>query len=100
MSKKIVSSTTNTDNNKPLYYPRIDVLATGKNFKRIRMSCHLTQSYVASQFGEDGITPSAISQWENGKCMPDMDKLVILSCIYGSSFKELLVLEYPKKEAS
>ena len=101
MSKQFVSVTTNADSSNELFYPRINVIATGKNLQRIRLSYEFTQSYVASQLGKDGISPAAISQWENGKCMPDMDNLVILCCLYGNcTFDDLIVLDYPKKEAS
>ena len=101
MSEKNASATINQDYTKDCVYPQINPIATGKNLKRLRLSCNLTQDKVASYFPEKGVTPSAISQWEHGKNMPNMDRFIILGYIYGNcALDELIVLKYPKKEAS
>lgn len=100
MSKKIVSTIIKPDFTKSCDYPQFDLIATGKNLKRLRLSCNLTQEVVASLFPEY-ISASAISQWENGKAKPELKHLAILKQIYGNcSFDDLIVLDRPKKEAS
>ena len=50
MSEKNASATINQDYTKDCVYPQINPIATGKNLKRLRLSCNLTQDKVASYF--------------------------------------------------
>lgn len=58
-----------------------------KRLKDAREAKGLSQSYVAEHLN---ITRQAISKWENGKSMPDLDNLIILSNLYEISLDELL----------
>ena len=95
--KKIVSVTTNPECTMELDHPTIDLVATGKNLKRLRLQANLTQGDVAGRF-YGNISPAAISAWETGKTMPDYNHLVALGCIYGDyTFDDLIILNYPKE---
>jgi transcriptional regulator with XRE-family HTH domain len=59
----------------------------GKRLKQKRTSLKLTQDEVAEQLG---ITRQTISNWENGRSYPDIERMVHLSEIYQLSLDELL----------
>lgn len=58
-----------------------------KRLKDAREAKGLSQNYVAEHLN---ITRQAISKWENGKSMPDLENLIILSTLYEISLDELL----------
>lgn len=58
-----------------------------KRLKELRKEMKYSQVDVASWFGLDS---STVSAWENGKNMPDADKLVILSRKFNCSVDYLL----------
>ena len=44
------------------------------------------------------ITRAAIAQWELGDTLPDIDRLVVLSKLYGTSIDALVVEDYKQPE--
>ncbi len=58
-----------------------------EKLKEMRKSKNYSQKYLAEKLG---ITQGAISQWEQGKSMPNTDKLIELSKILKCSIDELL----------
>lgn len=59
----------------------------GKLIKNIRTSNNLTQQEFANKYG---VTYQAVSKWENGKNMPDIELLKQISQDYNISIDELL----------
>lgn len=55
--------------------------------KEMRKSRNCSQKFIADKLG---ITQGAISQWEQGKSMPNTDKLIELAKILHCSIDELL----------
>ena len=53
----------------------------GKFLKKLRNDKKLTQEGLSDEFSKNNfdITSKAISDWENGKTIPDIEKLFILS---------------------
>ena len=99
MSKRTASVTLNTDFSIIPDQPYIDLVATGKNLKRIRKQRNFTQAQTADFF-YGNLSVAAISAWENGKSLPGHNHLVILGNIYGYRLDELLIVVHPEKEAS
>lgn len=64
-----------------------DIKATGKRLAEFRRNNNLTQREVAEKLG---ISFQAVSDWERGKTMPDIAKLVEISKIYNVSIDEIL----------
>ncbi|MGX7205518.1 helix-turn-helix domain-containing protein [Enterococcus pingfangensis] len=59
----------------------------GERLKARRTELNLTQESVAEALG---ITRQTISNWENGRSYPDIERMVRLSDIYSLSLDELL----------
>lgn len=59
----------------------------GENLRLYRKRANLTQQEVAAELH---ISRQAISQWEQGRCYPDLDNLVLLSHLYHVDYQELL----------
>lgn len=71
--------------------PRIDLKATGVNINFLRTSKGLSVKELMVIFGFN--TPQAIYKWENGKCLPTIDNLVILASALGVTINDILVME-------
>lgn len=64
----------------------------GQRLSRLRKQNELTQSDIADRLG---VTPQAVSKWENDQASPDIDILIRLSDIFSISVDELLGKERP-----
>lgn len=62
-------------------------MEVGERLKARRTELNLTQESVAEVLG---ITRQTISNWENGRSYPDIERMVRLSDIYSLSLDELL----------
>ena len=75
----------------------------GKFLKKLRNDKKLTQEGLSDEFSKNNfdITSKAISDWENGKTIPDIEKLFILSKLYDVTIDEILEgKRYIKKDFS
>ncbi|MGM0169594.1 hypothetical protein IGI39_003910 [Enterococcus sp. AZ135] len=59
----------------------------GERLKERRNELQLKQGYVAEELG---ITRQTMSNWENGRSYPDIERIIRLSEIYDLSLDELL----------
>ncbi len=59
----------------------------GKNIKEKRKKCGFTQEEVANRIG---VTPQAVSKWENDTGLPDITQLAPLARLFGVSTDALL----------
>lgn len=59
----------------------------GKNLLRLRKGKNLTQDEVAERLG---VSPQAVSKWENGISCPDIALLPDIAKIYGVMIDELM----------
>lgn len=59
----------------------------GENIKTMRRKCGFTQEELAERLS---VTPQAVSKWENGNGLPDINQLVPLAQIFGISTDSLL----------
>lgn len=73
----------------------MDVDKIGKYIYKLREQSHLSQKQLAEMIP---ISRQAISNWENGKTIPNSDTLIILSKIFKVSVDELLAGGPPEKE--
>ncbi|MBE5959087.1 MAG: helix-turn-helix transcriptional regulator [Lachnospiraceae bacterium] len=69
----------------------------GNNIKRIRKQMGLTQEELSLQIG---VTPQAVSRWENGTGMPDVSLIVPIAKALGISTDSLFGLESDKYDDS
>ena len=55
----------------------------GKRIQEIRQQKKLTQEQLASDLA---ISRQAVSKWESGKAIPDIENLMYISNLYGVTF--------------
>lgn len=67
----------------------IDITATSQRLREMRVEQDLKATYVAARLC---VSPGAVSRWEQGKCLPGIDRLVNLADIYGCRVEDLLVI--------
>ena len=63
--------------------------------KELRMSKKISQKQLADLCC---VHQTAVSQWENGRTMPDTNSLKLLSGVFGVSVETLLGIEKPKDQ--
>ncbi len=66
-------------------------ISIGENIKNMRRKCGFTQEELAIRLG---VTPQAVSKWENGNGTPDISQLVPISQIFGITTDSLLGVIY------
>ena len=71
--------------------PVIDLIATGKNIKRIRETSGISVRDIQNVLGFTN--PQAIYKWQKGECLPTIDNLVILAAVLGVTIDEILVTD-------
>jgi transcriptional regulator with XRE-family HTH domain len=77
----------------------VDPIVVGSNILDGRKKLGLSQSALGDALG---VSHQAVSKWERGECMPDIDSLVGLAKLFGSTIDELLreSVELEQKTAS
>ena len=65
----------------------------GKNLAELRKSKRLTQAALGERFG---YSPKAVSRWERGETLPDIEMLCRICEFYEVKFEYLLQKEQPK----
>ena len=71
--------------------PVIDMIATGINITRMRISAGLTVKDVQDIFGFS--TPQAIYKWQRGTALPTVDNLVVLAALFGVKIDDILIFQ-------
>jgi transcriptional regulator with XRE-family HTH domain len=71
--------------------PVIDLRATGRNIKSLRVAAGISVRDLQSILGFTN--PQAIYKWQNGDSMPTIDNLVILAAVLGVTIDEILVTD-------
>ncbi len=61
----------------------------GARIRKLRLGCSLTQEQLAARLG---VSAQAVSKWESGTNMPDIQMLPDLSVIFGVSIDELFAM--------
>ena len=62
----------------------------GGNLRRLRLEKGLTQEQLAEEFG---VSPQAVSRWENDSAYPDITLLPGLAMLYGTSIDALVGMD-------
>ena len=71
-------------------------MSLGTNISRLRAEKHLSQGDLAEALG---VSRQSVSKWETDSSVPDLDKLVKLSRVFGVSLDELVMGEDGPAEA-
>lgn len=74
---------------KTLLRPVIDQIATGEKIKKIRKEQGLSVRDIQNIFGFD--YPQAVYAWEQGRNVPTIDNLLVLSSLFKVQISDLIV---------
>ena len=69
--------------------PLIDMTETGKNIALLIKNAGYSVKDLQYEFGF--ATPQAIYKWLNGKSLPNLDNLLVLSKVLGVTIDEILI---------
>ena len=66
---------------------KLDINKIGRFIKELRLEKNISQNQLSEEIH---VTRQAISNWENGKAIPDSDILLTLSSLFKVSINEIL----------
>ena len=70
----------------------IDNIAVGKTIAKLRQNKNMTQQQLAAALG---VSHQAVSKWETGAALPDVQTLMALTRLFGITMEQLLDGEVP-----
>ena len=76
--------------------PVIEAWEVGERIRQGRIDNDLTISEVCEIVG---VTPQAFDKWQNGLCLPKIDKLLTLARLYHMSMEDLLLGDEERSSA-
>lgn len=68
----------------------INMVATGEHIRKLREDNGFTVKDLQKVFGLE--QPQAIYKWQKGMCLPDMEKMIVLSNMFHTTINEILVV--------
>ncbi|MBQ3270322.1 MAG: helix-turn-helix transcriptional regulator [Clostridia bacterium] len=71
----------------------IDNIAVGKTIARLRQNNNMTQQQLAAALN---VSHQAVSKWETGAALPDVQTLMALTRLFGVTMEQLLNGEAPE----
>ena len=77
-------------------FPSINMVKTGQNITRMRISAGMTVKDIQQIFGFS--TPNAIYKWQKGLAMPTLDNIVVLAVLFGVRVDDILVTDEKEME--
>ena len=70
-------------------YPMIDLLATGKRIKELRVERGISVRELQMFLGF--AQPQAIYKWQRGECLPSFDNMYAIACYFNVKIDDILV---------
>ena len=69
----------------------VDMVATGKRIKAMRVAKGMTVKDVQEIFGFG--SANTIYKWQNGESMPTIDNMVVLAKIFGTTIDAIIAIK-------
>ena len=69
-------------------------MTLGQRIQELRKGCDLSQEALGEKLG---VSRQAVSRWEMDGAVPEVDKLIAMSRIFGISLNDLLQVEGPEE---
>ena len=70
-------------------YPMIDLLATGKRIKELRIERGISVRELQNFLGFE--QPQAIYKWQRGESLPSFDNMYAMACYFDVKIDDILV---------
>ena len=71
--------------------PCVDMIATGKRIKAMRVAKGMTVKDEQEIFGFG--SANTIYKWQNGESMPTIDNMVVLAKIFGTTIDAIIAIK-------
>lgn len=71
--------------------PCIDMVATGKRIREMRVARGMTVRDIQKIFGFSSV--NTIYKWQNGKSMPTIDNMIVLAKIFEVTIDEIIAVK-------
>lgn len=68
----------------------MNTVLIGRYITALRKERYWTQRQLAGQLS---VTHQAVSKWENGQTLPDVETLLIMSRLFGTTMERILTVE-------
>lgn len=78
-------------NNQIVNFPMINLMETGKKIKQYRIEKGMSVKNLADIMQFE--TVQAVYNWQEGKSLPSLENIMLLSELFEKSFEELIVFE-------
>lgn len=72
-------------------YPVIDMKATGRRIKELRVKHHIRVTDISDYMGFK--EPQAVYKWQRGDCLPTVDNLCALSILFQTPMNEIICIK-------
>ncbi len=69
--------------------PTIDMVATGKSIRAMRIAAGMTIDAMAETCG---VSRGAVAKWQRGDCMPTIDNMIILAFVWNVKVDDIIVV--------
>ena len=69
--------------------PTIDMIATGKNIRAMRIAAGMTIDDVTRACG---VSRAAVAKWQRGDAIPTIDNLVILASVWNVRVDDIIII--------
>ena len=69
--------------------PVIDMAATGKNIRAMRVAAGMTIKDIQDVCG---VSATAVTKWQTGKTIPSIDNMVILASVWDVKIDDIVVI--------
>ena len=69
--------------------PMVDMIATGRNIRALRITAGMTFDCMAEACG---VSRAAVAKWQRGDCIPTIDNLIILAFIWNVRVDDIIVV--------
>lgn len=71
--------------------PLVDLEKTGKNIQRLRKANNMSVKELQMVFGFEN--PQAIYKWQQGRCLPTIDNLMIMADVFKVRIEDIIVMK-------
>lgn len=69
--------------------PVIDMAATGRNIRNLRVAAGMTIRDVQDACG---VSAAAVTKWQNGQTVPTIDNMIILASIWDVKIDDIIAV--------
>ena len=78
------------------HFPSIDMEATGRQIRTLRRARGLRVEDISDYMGFN--SPQAVYKWQRGECLPEVENLLALSRLFGTTIENIIMVRQEEGE--